>query len=105
MKKDTTLSIRISSEDLDTIKRRAKQARLSQSDYITLCCLGRRVVVMEDMKDILRQLRAIGTNLNQQTVLANMGRVSVVNLDAAARALAEVSAALREVQERGRRTR
>ena len=105
MKKDTTLSIRISSEDLETIKGKAKQARLSQSDYITRCCLGRRVVVMEDMKDVLRQLRAIGNNLNQQTVLANMGRVSVVNLDAAAGALAEVSAALREVQEQERRTR
>lgn len=105
MKKDTTLSIRISSEDLETIKGKAEQAHLSQSDYITQCCLRRRVVVIEDLKDVLRQLRATGNNLNQQTVLANMGRVSLVNLDAAAGALAEVSAALREVQERGRRTR
>lgn len=45
MKKDATFSIRISSNDLDTIKRKAKQARMSQSDYVTRCCLGRHDVL------------------------------------------------------------
>ena len=39
MKKDTTFSIRISSDDLDTIRRKAKKARMSQSDYVIRCCL------------------------------------------------------------------
>jgi hypothetical protein len=78
--KDTTFSIRIASGDLDTIKQKAKQARLSQSDYVTRCCLGRQVVVVEDLKEVLKQQRAIGNNLNQLTMLANMGRVSVANL-------------------------
>lgn len=71
--KDTTFSIRISQEDLDTIRRKAKQARMSQSDYATRCCLGKQVVVVEDLKDVLKQQRAIGNNLNQLMVLANMG--------------------------------
>ena len=100
--KDTTFSIRIASGDLDTIKQKAKQARLSQSDYVTLCCLGRQVVVVEDLKEVLKQQRAIGNNLNQLTVLANMGRVSVANLDQAAQALKEISETLREIAERGR---
>lgn len=102
MKKDTTFSIRISSADLGTIKRKAKQARMSQSNYVTRCCLGRQVVVIEDLKEVARQLRAIGNNLNRLTVLANMGRVDAANLDSMARELAAVSAALRELQERGR---
>lgn len=102
MSKDTTFSIRISSSDLETIKEKAKQAQLSQSDYVTRCCLGRQVVVIEDLKETAKQLRAIGSNLNQLTVLANIGRVSVANLDCAAQGLANVSAALREIQERGR---
>lgn len=40
MNKDAKLSIRISTEDLENIRRRARQARMSQSDYITHCCLG-----------------------------------------------------------------
>lgn len=102
MNKDTTFSIRIASSDLDIIKKKARQARLSQSDYVTRCCLGRQVVVIEDLKEAAKQLRAIGNNLNQLTALVNMGRVSVTNLDGMAQELAAVSAALRAVQERGR---
>ena len=100
--KDTTFSIRIASGDLDTIKRKAKQTRLSQSDYVTRCCLGRQVVVVEDLKEVLKQQRAIGNNLNQLTVLANMGRVSVASLDETAQALKTISETLREIAERGR---
>ena len=102
MKKDTTFSIRISSDNLDAIKRKAKQARMSQSDYVTHCCLGRQVVVIEDLKETAKQLRSIGNNLNRLTVLANMGRIDAANLDGMAQELASVSAALRELQERGR---
>lgn len=105
MNKDTTLSIRIASGDLDTIKQKAKQARMSQSDYVTRCCLGRQVVVIEDLKEVTKQLRAIGNNLNQLTALSNMGRVTVTNLDGMTRELAGISAALREIQERGRWSR
>ena len=102
MNKDTTFSIRIASRDLDTIKKKAKQARLSQSEYVTRCCLGRQVVVIEDLKEVTKQLRAIGNNLNRLTVLANMGRVEISNMDGLTQELANVSTALREIQERGR---
>lgn len=102
MNKDTTFSIRIASGDLDTIRKKAKQARLSQSDYVTRCCLGRQVVVIEDLKEVAKQLRGIGSNLNRLTMLANMGRVEITNLDGLTQELANVSAALREIQERGR---
>ena len=102
MNKDTTFSIRIASRDLDTIKKKAKQSRLSQSEYVTRCCLGRQVVVIEDLEEVAKQLRAIGNNLNQLTALSNMGRVTVTNLDGMTRELAGISAALRGIQERGR---
>ncbi len=105
MNKDTTFSIRISSGDLETIKRKAKQARMSQSDYVTRCCLGRQVIVIDGLKEFSKQLRAIGSNLNQLTVLANMGKLRTVYLDKTAEALADVSTALREIQERGRWSR
>ena len=87
---------------MQTIKRKAKQARLSQGDYVTRCCLGRQVVVIEDLKEVAKQLRSIGNNLNQLTVLANMGRVTVASLDAAVQELSAISTTLRELQERRR---
>ena len=102
MNKDTTFSIRISSQDLETIRQKAQQAHLSQSDYVTRCCLGKQIIVLDEGKDLLRALRAIGNNLNQQTVLANMGRVTVLNQDRTADELAEVSSLIRALLERGR---
>lgn len=104
MKKDTTFSIRISSEDLATIRQKAKDARLSQSEYVTRCCLGRQIVIMDGLKEVLQQQRAIGNNLNRMTVLANMGRITAVDLDRTAQELAAISSTLRDIQERARRS-
>lgn len=105
MKKDTTFSIRIASEDLAVIRQKAKQARLSQSEYVTRCCLGRQIVVIDGLKEVLQQQRAIGNNLYRLTILANMGRISAVDLERTAQELADISAALRSIQEQGRRGR
>ena len=100
MNKDTVFSIRISSENLDEIRRRAKQARMSQSDYVVRCCLGKPVV--EALKEFLDGLRAIGNNLNRLVVLANMDRISIVYLDEFERALAQLGAAVSEAVARGK---
>ena len=104
MKKNTTFSIRISSEDLATIRQKAKDARLSQSEYVTRCCLGQQIVIMDGLKEVLQQQRAIGNNLNCLTVLANMGRVTAMDLDRTAQELAAISSTLRDIQERARRS-
>lgn len=102
MNKDTVFSIRISSENLDEIRRRAKQTRMSQSDYVVRCCLGKPVVVIEALKEFLDELRAIGRNLNRLVVLANMDRISIVYLDEFERALARLGAAVSEAVARGK---
>lgn len=99
MRKDTTFSIRIAKEDLELIKQNAKKARMSQSDYVTRCCLGRQIVVIEGLKELAKELRTIGNNLNQLTTLANMKQISVVYLDKAAEGLVNISAAVRALQE------
>ena len=101
MKKDKQFSIRISAQDLETIRRKAAQAHMTQSDYVTTCCIGKRIVILDDLKDVLRQQKAIGSNLNQLAVLANMGKVQFANLDTAAQEFARINTSLREMQEGG----
>ena len=81
MKKDKQFSIRISEQDLETIRRKAAQAHMSQSDYVTACCLAKRIVIMDGLKEVLRQQKAIGNNLNQLTVMARQGRITQVNYE------------------------
>ena len=101
MRKNKQFSIRISKQDLEAIRRKAAQAHMTQSDYVTACCLGKRIVIMDGLKDVLRQQKAIGNNLNQLAVLANMGKVQFANLDSAVREFAKINITLRASQKRG----
>ena len=52
--------------------------------------------------DLMKEILAdCGNNLNQLTVLANMGKVQFANLDSAAHEFAKINTALREMQEGG----
>ena len=98
MKKDIKFSTRMASADREKIRALAAKAHMSMSDYVT-ACLGKRIVVIDEQKELLRQLKGIGSNINRLTVLANMGKVQVIGLEKAAGELSEVSAALRAVME------
>ena len=102
MRKNKQFSIRISEQDLNAIRRKAAQARMTQSDYVTACCLGKHIVILDGLKEVLRQQKAIGNNLNQLAVLANTGKVQFANLDAAAQEFAKINITLRQIQEGGR---
>ena len=101
MKKDRQFSIRISAQDLETIRQKAVQAHMSQSDYVTACCLGKRIVIFDGLREVLRQQKAIGNNINQLAVLANMGKVQFANLDSAVQEFSKINTALRKMQEGG----
>ena len=101
MRKNKQFSIRISSQNLETIRRKAIQAHMTQSDYVTACCLGKRIVILNGLKEVLRQQKAIGNNLNQLAVLANMGKVQFAKLDSAVQEFSKINTSLREMQEGG----
>ena len=101
MRKNKQFSIRISAQDLETIRQKAVQAHMSQSDYVTACCLGKRIMILNGLTEVLRQQKAIGNNLNQLAVLANMGKVQFANLDSAVQEISKINTSLLEMQEGG----
>ena len=52
-----------------------------------------------ELREVLRAVDRIGNNLNQLTTLANMKQITVVYLDKVAEGLANISAAVRALQE------
>ena len=63
------------------IENRAVQANMTVTDYLTTCALGKRTIRIDGLDAVLPELKAQGRNLNQLTVLANMGRLTVVRGD------------------------
>lgn len=102
MKKDIKFSTRMASADREKIKELAKQSGMSMSDYVTACCLGKQIVVIDGLNEVVTELKAIGRNLNQLVTLAHMGRVRVINLDSVVQTLTEIKNAVREIAERKR---
>ena len=91
------MSIRISEENLQKIHHKAELAKLSLTDYVTRCCLGKQITVIEGLDEVVRQQKAIGRNLNQLTTLANMGRISSVYLRDLSEEYAKVSSLLSDI--------
>ena len=100
MKKDIKFSTRMSSTDREAIKALAKQSGMSMSDYVTACCLGKQVVVIDGLPELTHELKGIGRSVNQLAVLCNMGKLREVHLGETWQALGEIYGKLRELTER-----
>ncbi len=53
-------------------------------EYLRISALGKTIYQVEELKSILHELKGIGRNLNQLTMLSHQGVVRTVNLTATA---------------------
>ena len=80
-KKTEIITARMTPADKKAITQRAKAAGMTVTDYLTICALGKEIVRIDRLDDLLSELKAQGRNLNRLTTLANMGRLSVLRGD------------------------
>ena len=80
-KKTEIITARMTPADKKAITQRAKSAGMTVTDYLTTCALGKEIVRINGLDDLLSELKAQGGNLNRLTTLANMGRLSVLRGD------------------------
>jgi hypothetical protein len=98
--KNKTFAFRISERDLNAARRKAMAAKMTVTDYFTTCALGKEIVVVEGLPELITQLKGIGRNLNQLATLANMGRIQTVDVTACKEHLAVIHAQLSQITER-----
>lgn len=79
--KDRNYAFRVSEKDLDTIKNKAKKAKVTVTEYITQSALGKEIIIIDGLPEIVSQLKRIGNNLNQLTMLSHQGVINTVKLD------------------------
>ena len=87
---------------MNIVHYKAEQAKLSLTEYVTQCVLGKQIFVIDGLDEVLRQQKAIGRNLNRLTVLSNMGKVSCVNLQELTEEYAEFNRTLTDLLDRKR---
>ena len=80
-KKTEIITARMTPADKKAITQRAKAAGMTITDYLTTCALGKEIIRIDGLDELLSELKAQGRNLNRLTTLANMGRLSVLRGD------------------------
>lgn len=78
--KDKFETFRASEKERQELKRMAKRAKMSKSDYIRHCIFSKEITVIDGLDKFSKQLKAIGNNLNQITTRVNMGHFEAINL-------------------------
>ena len=88
---------RVTEKEYTEINTRAKIAKMNMSQYITQSTLGKEIVVIEELKDVVHNISKIGNNINQLTVLAHTEKIKVVDLKGFKEALNEMWQVLNEL--------
>ena len=96
-KKTEIITLRVTPKTKDRIRAKAQELDLTVTDYLCLCGLGKRIVRVDGLDQVLSELKAQGRNFNQLTTLANMGKITVVYGDRLAEGYAQVSEQLRQL--------
>lgn len=81
--KNRRLEIRLSENELAEIDRRAELLRVSRSKYLLQSALHQKIILLDnaEIKKLTRELRKIGTNINQIALLVNTGKIKCIHID------------------------
>ena len=97
-KRNHVVPIRFSDHELSVIDANAKKAHMSRTEYLVSAGMGKPIVILDDLKPTLAELRRIGNNVNQLTRKANSGEIYVVGLTEITEQLGAVAAGLYAIQ-------
>ena len=80
-KQTETLTIRLTAEEkLELQKKMYEAVSPSMRDFILKMCRDGKIIVNEDLRELNRELKYQGNNLNQLTRLAHQNRFSSADL-------------------------
>ena len=96
-KKTEIITLRVTPQVKERIRAKAREVNLTVTDYLCLCGLGKRIVRVDGLDQVLSELKAQGRNLNQLTTLANMGKITVAYGDRLAESYGQISEQLRQL--------
>lgn len=74
------VAMRFRESDYDAIKKKADKANLNFTEFVTKSALGKPITIIDGLGDVLKEQKAIGRNLNQLTILCNMGKIDCPDL-------------------------
>ena len=80
-KRNKSIPIRVTENELQAIDANAKKAKKNRTEYMISSAINKEITVIEDLREMIVQLKRIGNNLNQLTRKANAHEANVIDLE------------------------
>lgn len=84
------ITFRVSGKEDKKITERAKKANMTVSEYLRYSALNKQIIVVEDTRDLIKELRGIGKNLNQLTILCHQGKITCLDISETKKKVSEL---------------
>lgn len=81
MKKYSVITIRVTKQEKEKLIKKSQKTEITLSEYLIEQGLERDIIIIDDVRNFVHELRKIGNNINQLTHLANSGTIRTVYLD------------------------
>ena len=81
-KRNRKKSFWVTDGEWKAIEKIAAKTGMGDGEYLRVSALGKTIYQVEELKPILHELKGIGRNLNQLTMLSHQGVIRTVNLTA-----------------------
>lgn len=88
--KTERFNLRMTPEEKALIAEKARRAGRPMSEYMIDAALNHTVTVIEGLPELVRELKAVGNNVNQLTALAHIGRVRTIRFEEFTEKLADI---------------
>ena len=98
--KTKMVAMRFREDDYATIKKKAEKVNMNFTEFVTAAAMGKSITIIDGLPGVLREQKAIGRNLNQLTMLCNMGKIDCPDLTELKEQYAEVLSVLNELMRR-----
>ncbi len=98
--KSERINLHLTPTDKSIIADNAKKFNMNVTAYITACAVTGKVYVIGDTKtfnDLVYQVKRIGGNLNQLRLLAQLEKISLINLNECTDELDKIRRALNKI--------
>ena len=98
LKKDKIITIRVSEKEKRKLIEKSEIAKLSLSEYLIEQGLDKDIVIVDELNEVVAELRRIENNINQLPYLANSARIYTVDLSEVKQEIGKVWNVINELQ-------
>lgn len=68
--------IRVNEKEFEQIKKKVSKSKLTQNEYLIRSAINKEITVIDGLKDLIKDLKKIGNNLNQLTRSVHEGKAN-----------------------------